>query len=67
MKLKRFLKNWRLERAYGSTRRRALRSALRSLRRELGPTAEDLVAAYRRKEPRYSAPTPVAPPAQKGR
>ena len=51
MTLKRFLKNWRVARSYGSSCRTALRIALRSLRRDWGPTNNDLVAAYRNKNP----------------
>jgi hypothetical protein len=49
--IKRFLKNWRLARCYGSSRRVALRIALRSLRRDrdFGITDEDWVDAYRHK------------------
>jgi hypothetical protein len=47
--LKRFLKNWRFARSYGSSRRRALRIALRGVCRPIGPTDEDFVAAYRHK------------------
>ena len=49
--LKRFLKHWRFARSYGSSRRIALRLAFRGLRRDFGPTTEDLVAAYRHKNP----------------
>jgi len=49
--LKRFLKNWRFSRSYGSSRRMALRIALRSLRRDIGPTVQDWVESYRHKNP----------------
>lgn len=50
-KLKRFLKNYRFARSYDSSRRKALRIALRSIRRDrdFSSTDEDLVNAYRRK------------------
>jgi hypothetical protein len=47
--LKRFLKTWRLSRSYGSSRCTALQIALRHLRRDFGPTIQDLVDAYRHK------------------
>jgi hypothetical protein len=51
--LKRLWKNWRFARLYGSTRRRALRIALRSLRRKRDyVTDADLIDAYRCKNER---------------
>ena len=47
--LKRFLKYWRFARSYGSSRRKALRIALRGIYRPIGPTDQDLVDAYRHK------------------
>jgi hypothetical protein len=47
--MKRFLKNWRYARCYSSSRRQALRLALRSARRDYGISDADLRDAYRHK------------------